>query len=191
MRNILIGVITLLASASAAGQTKPAADKVGFIDIEYVILQLPETKSMEQKLVEMRSKLSQDFVTKQADYKKVYGDYSARYELMDDSAKSTANAHINQLQAELQGFNAEAQRTLENTRKLYMAPIYLKIGRAIAEVAVENGYSMLVPSGIQGGDFVLWGDPRLNASELLIEKMKATAAAQQTPDKPSPDQKKN
>ena len=191
MRNLLVGAIALFASASAVGQTKPAAEKVGFVDIEYVISQLPEAKAMEQKIVEMRSKLAQDFVTKQADYKRIYGDYSARYELMDDSAKSSANTHINQLQAELQGFNADAQKTLENTRKLYMAPIYLKIGRAIAEVAGENGYSMLVPRGIEGSDFVIWADPRVDASELLIEKMTAGAAAQQTPDKPSPEKKKN
>jgi outer membrane protein len=190
MRNLLV-VIILFTSIGVLAQTQPAVDKVGFVDVEYVISQLPETKVMEQKLVEMRTKLGQDFVAKQQEYKKVFEDYSGRYELMNDSARNSANAHIGQLQAELQGFNGEAQRTMENTRKLYMAPIYLKMGRAITDVAVENGYAMLIPSGINSSDFVIWGDPRVNASELLIERMKANSAAQPTTDKPSPDKKKN
>jgi outer membrane protein len=190
MKNLLFGIVAFF-SVSAVAQTQPAVEKVGYIDVAYVISQLPEAKAMEGRLVEMRSKLAQDFVVKQADYKKTYEDYAGRYDLMNDSAKSLAGAHINQLQAELQGFEGDAQKTLENTRKLYMAPIYLKIGRAIAEVAVENGYAILIPSGIENTDFVVWGDPRVDASELLIKKMTTSPAPQQTPAKPSTDKKKN
>lgn len=195
MRNLVLSLL-LFASLSASAQTPsapgstPALEKVGFVDIEYVLSQLPEMKAMEQKLVEVNTKLGEDFTTRQENYKKVFGDYSARWELLDDSAKMKANAYIGQLQAELQGFNAEAQKTLDNTRKLYMAPIYLKIGRAIAEVAIENGFIILIPKGIENNDFVLWGDPRVDASELLIKKMTAVPVPQ-TPEKTAPEKKKN
>lgn len=59
-----------------------------------------------------------------------------------------------------------------------MAPIFVKVGKAIEEVAKENGFTyILTPQMIGGGgDVILYGDEQYNISKLVLKKMGITPA---------------
>ena len=63
---------------------------------------------------------------------------------MADSARVNAQQQLEQAMGELEQMQRSAQNTLQNKQKLYMAPIYLKVSRAIDEVAKENGFSIII-----------------------------------------------
>jgi outer membrane protein len=187
MKRILFFILTVAAFPSLS-QTTPAISKVGYVDIEYVFAQLPEMKEMEQKVTEVRGNLEKNYTAKRQTFQQYYSSIAATFDTMSDTAKATASAKVNELQAELQQLQSDAQKTLENTRKLFMAPVYLKIGRAISEVGVENGYSVVLPVGLNNQDFVIWGDKRVNLSDLVVKKvLSINAEAEKTPaDKKAP-----
>lgn len=164
-----IVIVAVLLSTSALCQG--ISGKVGYVDIDYVLTQLPEMKAMQERLVETEKKLQADYDAKKLAFQQEYNNAAAQFQSLPDSGKMKLAARMKQLQDELEAFPQDANRTIENTKKLYMAPVYLRMGNAIATVAIENGYTVLVPTIVNNQDFVLWADKRLDASDLVVKAL--------------------
>lgn len=193
MRILLFAIITLTVSFSHA-QTKkqskqaapaskptapapkqPTADgKIGYLDIENVIVQLPEYKQLEIKLEETRKRLGGELETKRQAFENLYTDYMRNARTMADTSRTKVEGQLQQMDAEIRQFEQSAQNTLVNTRKLILGPVYLKLGGVIRDVAIENGYSMILPYRIGDGEFILRSDTTLDVSNLVVKKFSAT-----------------
>lgn len=169
---LLFSFITILTSNVRAQQI---SGNVAFADVEYILAMLPETKQLEEELKSTQTKLQGDFETRQKQFQKMYQDYAANMKTMADTARAGAEQELRALNAEIQQFPQDAQATLENTRKLRMAPVYLKVGRAIDAVATEHGYSIIIPIRISGLELILYGDEGRNVSKLVLQKLGVTA----------------
>ena len=55
-----------------------------------------------------------------------------------------------------------------------MEPVFGKISKAIEDVAKENGFSLVLNQQIQGLDVILFGDEKLDVSDLVLKKMGVT-----------------
>jgi outer membrane protein len=148
---------------------------IGFVDTDNVLIQLPDTKQLEEQLKSTQAKLQGDYTARQQAFQKRYADVAARINTMHDTARANAQVKLQQMSAELQQFEQDAQKTLENTRKLYMAPIYLKVGKAIDEVAAENGFTMILPKTIGGMKFLFYADEKRNITTLVLQKLGVSA----------------
>jgi outer membrane protein len=63
-----------------------------------------------------------------------------------------------------------------------LGPVQEKVGKAIEDVAKENGYSLVLNNQIQGLDVILYGDEKIDVSDLVLKKMGITPPpAAQTP----------
>ena len=62
-----------------------------------------------------------------------------------------------------------------------MNPVFIKVGKAIEEVALENGYSYIInPQMIGGGDVLLFTDEKYNISNLVLKKLGIDLSKQRT-----------
>ncbi len=53
--------------------------------------------------------------------------------------------------------------------------MFAKVGKAIEDVAKENGFSYILnPRMIEGGDVLLFTDEKYNISELVLKKLGST-----------------
>lgn len=177
MKKLLFAFIGLFVSLGADGQSqvqpKPeptVGGKIGYVDLERVVAQLPDYKALEVRLQETQKKLSDEMLAKQQSFEKLYAEYLRDGKSMADSSRVKAEEQLTQLDAEIQQFEVDAQNTFDNTKKLYMSPIYLKLGGVIREVAVENGFMMILPYRIGGSEFLLRTDAALDVSELVVKK---------------------
>jgi outer membrane protein len=184
MRILIFALVAMSASFTTEAQkkqtpTKPAETKlpqptangkIGYIDIDNVISQLPEFKQLEIKLQETQQKLRDDLTAKRQSFETLYTDYMQNGKDMPDSSRAKAEGELQQLNAEIQQFQQDAQRTVDNTKKLFLGPIYLKLGGVIHDVAIENGFSMILPHKIHNQDFLLHSDPKLDVSQLVVKK---------------------
>ena len=51
-------------------------------------------------------------------------------------------------------------------------PIFTKVGKAIEQVALENGYAYILnPQMVGGGDVLLFSNERYNISKLVLKKL--------------------
>lgn len=70
-----------------------------------------------------------------------------------------------------------------------MQPVYTKVGKAIEDVAKENGYTFILNQQIGGLDVILYGDEKNDVSDLVLKKLGVTPKpAAQTPAAQTPAQ---
>jgi outer membrane protein len=178
MRILLLAIITFSASISVQAQTTPrqptANGKIGYVDVENVIARLPEYKQMEVKLEEMKKRLSDELQTKRQSFENLYTDYMQNANAMADSSRVKAEGQLQQMDEEIKQFQRDAQNTFVNTKKLFLGPVYLRLGGVIREVAVENGFSMILPYRVGNSELLLHSDAKLDVSELVVKKFTAT-----------------
>lgn len=55
-----------------------------------------------------------------------------------------------------------------------MDPVQAKVGKTIEDVAKENGFSLILNLQISGLDVILYGDDKLDVSDLVLKKMGIT-----------------
>lgn len=79
------------------------------------------------------------------------------------------------LQENIQKFQQDAQTSLQKKQNDLMDPVFKKVGKAIEDVAKENGYSFIInPQIMGGGDVLLYSDEKFNISNLVLKKMGIT-----------------
>lgn len=178
--------VLVLGSFSALAQ-QPSGQIV-YADTEYIIARMPAMKELQDKVMETQTKLQGEYNEKTQQLQKMYADYTAALSTMADSTRQKTETALQQLNAELQQFPQDARVTIENTRKLYMAPVYLQVGKAIDQVARENGFSAILPLKI--GDFALlvYADKKMDVSDLVLQKLGITTEPEEKT--ASPENKK-
>jgi outer membrane protein len=56
-----------------------------------------------------------------------------------------------------------------------MDPVFTKVGKAIEDVAKENGFAFILnPRLMGGGDILLYSDQNFDVSDLVLKKMGIT-----------------
>jgi outer membrane protein len=88
--------------------------------------------------------------------------------------RENTERELQQLQQNLQKLQEDAQTTIQNKQTQLMQPVYQKIGKAIEEVAKENAFTLVLTSQVSGLDIVLYGDDKLDISDLVLKKMGVT-----------------
>jgi outer membrane protein len=171
---ILFSILAIVTVLSSYGQTQPSAIKVGYVDTEYIMSVTPEAKAMQEQVKATQTRLQSDFAAKQQLFQKQYADYAANMNSMSDTARANTEGRLQTLSQELQQFQQDAQSTIENVRKLYLAPVYLKIGKAIEMVAQENSFTVILPKKTSGFDLLLYADKKMDVSDLVIQKLGIT-----------------
>jgi outer membrane protein len=183
MKILVVLCVVLSVAFSAQSQSKSAVKapaklpaqtgKVGYVDVDNVIAQLPEYKKLELKLQETRKKFSDDMFARQQNFERLYSDYTQNAKSMPDSSRVKAENQLQQMDAEMQQFRQDAQNTFENTKKLFLTPVYLKLGGVIHDVAIENGYSMILPYRVGQSELLLHSEPKNDVSDLVLKKFTA------------------
>lgn len=172
--------IVLLIAALTAGyfveaQSPEASQhRVVYANLEYIISQLPEMKELEADLKSTQTQLRNQIQAKSQEVEKQYNDFNANMNNLADTVRENRQRALEQSIAELEKMQQDAQATLQNKQKLYMAPLYLRVNRVIQEVAEANGYAIVLTETIGTYDFLLYQEPKMNISNLVLEKLGVT-----------------
>ena len=167
-----------LSQTQTQAQTSQATEhRVGYANLEYIISQLPEVKEIEAEMKSTQSQLRNQIQVKSQEVEKQYTDFNANMNTMTDTVRVNKQRELEQAMADLQKMQQDAQLTLQNKQKLFMAPLYLKVNRVIQEVAQENGYAIVLTETIGTYDFLLFHQPEKNLSDLVLKKFGVTPVA--------------
>lgn len=179
---VFVFVFALITGVSMA-QT-PASLKVGYADVEYIFSQMPEAKTIEKDLELLRTQLKKQYDGKVAEFEKKYKDYNDNINNTNipQAVKDNSARELQQLQQNIQKLEQDSQTEMQKRNATLLGPIQEKVGKAIEDVAKENGYSFIINNQISGLDVILYGDEKLDVSDLVLKKMGVTPPAQtQTP----------
>lgn len=166
-----------LVNAQATQTVQSTPGRIGYVDMQYIVSRLPQMKEIQTDMKSTQTQLTTQIQEKSAQVEKQYADFSANAKTMVDSIRAKRQAALEQALDELHQMQQDAQRTLQNKQKLYMAPIYLQVSNVIDEVAKENGFETILSNKIGEYNFLLYQDTTRNISDLVLKKFGVDAAS--------------
>ncbi|MCC9136403.1 OmpH family outer membrane protein [Pontibacter silvestris] len=171
-------VAFLLISFASFAQSSDQPLKFGYTNVEYILLQLPESKQIESELKTHSTQLENQLKTKYAEYEGKMQAYEKGAATMDKTIREDKEKELMNLNNSIQEFQRNAQASLQSKEKSLVDPVIEKIDKAIKEVAKENGYTYVISN-----QALLAGPEDGDISPLVLKKLGVDPAkAQQTPE---------
>lgn len=191
MRKLVLLAVLGLGFFATQAQTQTASgSKIGYADVDYIFSQMPEAKQIDTELKSTQAMLKNQIDSKAQEFQKKYTDYQNNLNTMLDAVRQNTERELQQMQANLEKLQQDAQTTIQNKQTQLMEPVYKKVGKAIEDVAKENGFTFILNQQIGGLDVILYGDEKMEISEMVLKKMGITPApknaAKPTPTNPQP-----
>ncbi|MEZ2338118.1 OmpH family outer membrane protein [Mucilaginibacter sp. RCC_168] len=139
--------VTLLAlSLLFIGQFSNAQSKIGYVDFQAIVSQMPEAKTIkpqmdayQKQFVTQLTAMNNDLQTKG----KAYQDQS---KTMSDADKTAKQTELQGLQKKMQDYQANAQQQVEAKSNELIKPITDKARAAVNDVAKEKGITYVFDS---------------------------------------------
>ena len=140
--------------------------KIGYTNTDYIISKLPEAKQIESELKTHREQLGAQIQSKRQEFERKYKSFVDGQATMTDVVKNDVQNELQELQASIQKFAAEAEKSLQNKQIQLLTPVYEKIDGGIKEVAKEQGYSHVFAQGV-----LLFATAEYDISDLVLAKL--------------------
>ena len=172
MRKLLFVLVFGFTTVIANAQTAPL--KIGYADVAYILSQLPETKLIDTELQTLQNQLKKQYDSKVAEFQKKLQEYQQFGATVPDAVKQNSERELQQLQQNIQKLEQDSQSDLQKKQFSLMEPVYTKVGKAIEDVAKENGFTFILNQQIGGLDVILYGDDKMDISDLVLKKLGVT-----------------
>ncbi|MCE7862055.1 MAG: OmpH family outer membrane protein [Bacteroidetes bacterium CHB5] len=172
MRTLLV----LLFCAATLSANAQETQKIGYADWNYIFTQMPEFKQIENELKTHGTQLENQLKAKSTEFENKLRAYQGMPATTPDAIKADKERELQALQESIQKFQQDAQTSLGNKQTALMDPVFKKVGKAIEDVAKENGYSFILNPQLMGSgeDIVLYSDEKYDISNLVLKKLGVT-----------------
>lgn len=172
MRSKLFIFLLLLGigvSGSAYGQNI----KIGYANIELILLYMPETKTMNQQLQTYERKLGEELQTRENYFRTLLQEYQELAQSgADEATLAPKEEELQKLQTQLQEKQAEAQEKAMTKRQDLLAPIIEKLQKEIKALAAEEGYTFILNTVDGSGvSIVLHGPEEHDVTRKLMTRL--------------------
>lgn len=187
MKKVIFTAVAILFCTGLFAQTpQPAAQKIGFADWNYIFSQLPEYKQIDNELKTYGGQLENQLKAKYQEYETKVKAFQGLPTTTPEAIKADKQREIAALEENIQKFQADAQTSIQKKQVDLMQPVFSKVGKAIEDVAKEQGFAFIVnPQTQAGDDILLYSDPTFDISNSVLKKLGVTpAATPATPAKP-------
>jgi outer membrane protein len=171
MRTLVILLLTLVTAGAFAQAPATTPQKVGYVDMDSIFSQMPQYKQVASDLKAHTTQLEAQFKAKSTELETKYKAYQAAAATMVDAVRKDKETELSQLQENIQRFQQDAQASVQKKEADLMEPLIRKIGKAIKEVARENGFSLIINAQLGGNDVLLFTDEKYDISGLVLKKL--------------------
>lgn len=164
--------LILTALLTFAGTSFAQTLKIGYADIQAVLVRMPETTTMNQQLQTYQQKLSEQLQVKQQYAQTKLQEYMDIRETEAQTVLAPMEAELQKLDQEIQQASADAEQKLMTRRQDLLEPIINKLQDNIDAIASEEGYSFIISKvDGTGSSMILYGPPENDVTLKLMEKM--------------------
>jgi outer membrane protein len=168
----LVAVIAFVAPSFAQKVTSAAGGslRIGVVDSQKIVAQLPEAKDAQEKLQESNKKYRDTIETIQKDYLQSLESYDKQKAMMSAEAKTKEEDRLKAIQERFQRYREEKfgnQGELAAMQEELLAPIRKRVQNAIKEVAKAEKLSAVMETPA----FVYY-DEELDITFRVLDKLK-------------------
>jgi len=129
-----------------AGNVARAQVKIGYVALDQVVDQMPETKAAMTSITAYQKQFVDQLTTMNTELQSKGQAYQAARATMTDAVRTSKESELSDLQKRLQDYNNTAQQQVDAKRNELGKPIIDKARAAAAQVAKEKGYTYVINS---------------------------------------------
>lgn len=170
MKKLTLLLIFAFFSISTFAQTK-----VGTIDADYILSQLPEMTQVNQGLKDYNTELQEDLQANITQYETLVKDYQENNSSYSEEEKKQKENEIIALENDIKGFRQKAAVMMQMKRNELTTPLYEKINTAMLEVVQEENYTQIFHAG---GTSLAFSSEEFDITEKVIKKLGITPKAE-------------
>lgn len=167
MKNFIALLSLILLSYSSFAQSK-----VGTIDAEYVLTQLPEMTQVNEGLKNYNEELQKNLETTIQKYETLVKEYQESNADYTEEVKKTKETEIISLENDIKGFRQKASVMMQMKRNELTQPLYEKINAAMLEVIKEENYTQILHAG---GNALAFAAEQYDITNKVMTKLGITA----------------
>jgi outer membrane protein len=148
MKKLFVFVFTIaliIGVQSVQAQTKI---KLGHIDSNELMAMMPGRDSAQKVLEAYAKSLEEQLKVMSAEFETKYADYQAREKDYLEPIKQAKQKELVDLQNRITDFQTQAQDLLSEKEAELVQPLIDKAKKAIADVAIEKGYTYIFDIGV-------------------------------------------
>lgn len=120
-----------------------AQGKVGSVDVEYILSNMPELTTVEAEMETYGKSLDVDLNKKIDEYKVLLEEYKKDEATYTPEKKKEKQSALLALDNDIQKFQQNGAKLMEIKQQEALKPLYGKIGVALEKVAKEQGYTQV------------------------------------------------
>jgi outer membrane protein len=169
MKNLakLFAIIALMIACSFGVQAQNPV-KIGYIDFNTLLAEMPGIDSVKTKLQNYQKTLTDQMDAMKAEFENKYMDYQSQAAGMSDLIRQTKEKELSDLQMRIDAFQQKASQDLTAKQQELVAPFIDKAKAAINEVAKEQKYTYVL-NAIE--DVVIYKDEANDLMTLTKKKL--------------------
>ena len=123
-----------------------AQGKIGYIKLDEVIEQMPETKTIRTQLEAYQKQFIDQLTTMNNEYQSKGQAYQAQRATMTDAVRTSKEAELSDMQKRMTDYQNDAQQKVNQKTNELSKPLFDKVRAAVAEVAKAKGYAYVINS---------------------------------------------
>ncbi|MGZ3753409.1 MAG: OmpH family outer membrane protein [Mucilaginibacter sp.] len=129
-----------------AGNIAKAQVKIGYINFNVLIDQMPETKVIKKQIDDYQKQFIDQLTSMNNEYATKGQAYQAQRATMTDAVRSVKESELSDIQKRMTDFQTSAQQQVSNKTNELSKPLIDKARAAVALVAKEKGYTYVIDS---------------------------------------------
>jgi outer membrane protein len=163
MKKIVLVLSLALLSISAFAQSK-----VGTIDADYILAQMPEMTTVNEGLEVYNKDLQKELQTTVQNYETLVKDYKENNTTYTEEERSAKENEIINLENDIKNFRQKATVMMQMKRNELTQPLYEKINEAMLEVIQEENFTQIFHSG---GNDLAFSSQESDITVKVLRKM--------------------
>jgi outer membrane protein len=177
MKKYILLIVLLTLGLSVAGLQ--AQVKVGYINPQSVLDQLPEREAIERKLAELVQQKESEFNIREEQFLNRVRELQERMQAgsIADAELQRQRALLEEEQEELYELIESQQIEVQRRQQELLRPVLMSIDEAIEQVAVELGLDYVLNELTSSGEMIVLfvsnhGQNSLNITDRVVQKLK-------------------
>ncbi len=142
MKKYLIALSFAFLSLSAFAQSK-----IGTIDADYILNQMPQMAEVNEGLKTYNTELQKELENNVTKYETLVKDYQANSATLAEEERKAKESEIISLENDIKNFRQKASVMMQLRRNELTKPLYEKINEAMLQVIQEENYTQIFHSG--------------------------------------------
>jgi len=153
--------------------------KVGTINTDIILSQMPELEGVEKEMKKYGTELDQKLRDKYTNYQKLVSEFSEEEKEMNDVIKKFKQNELADLEQDIQNMQQNSQQQMRTKQEELLKPLYTKIGNALEVIVEDENFTQI----FNEGNNLVYISPEYDVTEKVMKLLGLDTAAIQPQEK--------